>query len=113
MKAETLIGLVVLIVIGLTVGILFSVYSHDKQLNIKTGNTPGYPNNTQTNSDKQVDGYTQLSNFTMLVSSGKNICEGCHLSGKKIYPQAYQVKQHVGGAHIASNAIRLTIMSIR
>ncbi len=100
MKAETIIVLVVLVVFGLIAGILFSVYSHDKQLNIKSGKTSGYPNNTQINSDKQVGGNTQVSNFTKLVSNGKNICEGCHLSGKKIYPQAYQVKQHVeGGAY--------------
>ncbi|MCZ7405917.1 MAG: hypothetical protein O8C67_13460 [Candidatus Methanoperedens sp.] len=97
MKAETIIVLAVLVVFGLIVGALFSIYSHDKQLNTKSVKTPANSNNIQINNDKQVDGYNQLSNLTMLVSSGKNICEGCHLSGKKIYPQAYQVKQHVEG----------------
>jgi hypothetical protein len=40
----------------------------------------------------------QTTNFTVLVSMGQNICEGCHLSGKRYIPQAYQVKQHVGGS---------------
>ncbi|MCX9025353.1 MAG: hypothetical protein OIN85_04565 [Candidatus Methanoperedens sp.] len=100
MKAETIIVLAVLVLFGLVVGVLFSVYSHDRQLNIYSVKTPGFPNNTQINISKQVDGYTQLTNLTELVSSGKNVCEGCHLSGKKSYPQAYQVKQHVeGGAY--------------
>ncbi|MBU4373940.1 MAG: hypothetical protein KKD69_05730 [Euryarchaeota archaeon] len=89
MKAETIISLVVLVVFGLVVGILFSVYSHDKQSNIKSDKTLKY-----------ADVESQVSNLTKLVSMGKNVCEECHLSGKKFYPQAYQVKQHVeGGAY--------------
>ncbi len=100
MKAEIIISLAVLAIFGLIAGILFSVYSHDQQPNIESGKTPVYPNNTQTNSDRQIEGYTAVSNFTEVVSNGKDVCEGCHLSGKKIYPQAYQVKQHVeGGAY--------------
>lgn len=94
MKAETIISLVILVVFGLTVGILFSVYSHDRQLNIKSDKI------LKSAGEAYADGESQVSNFTKLVSSGKNICEGCHLSGKKIYPQAYEVKQHVeGGAY--------------
>ncbi len=100
MKAETIIILAVLVVFGLIAGLLFSVYSHDRQLNIKPGKTLVYANDSQINSSRLTDSYTQLTNLTELVSGGKNVCEGCHLSGKKMYPQAYEVKQHVeGGAY--------------
>ncbi|MGB8218057.1 MAG: cytochrome c3 family protein [Candidatus Methanoperedens sp.] len=98
MKAETIIVLAVVIVFGLIAGILFYVYSHDKQLDINSVKT--FPNNVQIDNANLVNVDTQVSNFTELVSNGNNVCEGCHLSGKKIYPQAYQVKQHVeGGAY--------------
>ncbi len=91
MKAETVIGLIVLVVIGLSVGIFFSIYSHDKN----PINEDSAPPEKET-PIKDI----QTSDFTRLVSMGQNICEGCHLSGKKFIPQAYEVKQHVeGGAY--------------
>lgn len=42
-----------------------------------------------------------VSNFTVLVS--KNICEGCHISGKNFIPQALSIKPHInGGAYCLS-----------
>ena len=91
MKAETIIGLIVLVVIGLAAGAFFSVYSPDKS-SVDEG-SPQVEKETQANE-------VQTSNFTRLVTMGQNMCEGCHLSGKKFVPQAYGVKQHVeGGAY--------------
>ncbi len=83
MKAETIIGLVVLMVIGVVAGILYSIYSPEKSL--IAGSSP--------EEIKKI----QASNFTRLVSMRQNVCEGCHLSGKKFIPQAYDVKPHMGG----------------
>ena len=92
MKAETVIGLIVLVVVGLVIGIFFSIYSPDKSP-LEESSVESPSAGTQT---KDV----QTSNFTRLISVGQNICEGCHLSGKKYIPQAYEVKQHVeGGAY--------------
>jgi hypothetical protein len=97
MKAETII-IAVVVVFGFIAGIIFYVHLHDNQTNINSVKT--VPNNVQIPGANQVIVNSQISNFTELVSNGKNVCEGCHLSGKKIYPQAYQVKQHVeGGAY--------------
>jgi hypothetical protein len=87
MKAETIIGLIVLVVVGLVIGILFSVYSPDKSF----FNRESPPLETKA---KEI----QTPNFTGLVSTGQNMCEGCHLSGKRYIPQAYQVKQHAEGS---------------
>lgn len=90
MKAETIIGLVVLIIFGLAVGLLYSVYSHDRLHN--------YNKSPVTIADeKESVSDNQDSNFTRLVPSGQNICEGCHLSGKKFIPQADTLKQHANG----------------
>lgn len=45
------------------------------------------------------EGATQpVSNYTIMVS--KDVCEGCHMSGKPFIPQAVTVQQHVkGGAY--------------
>ncbi len=87
MKAETVIGLIVLVVFGLVIGVLFSMYPPDE------------PPEEETAPITQAT-EMQTSNFTRLVTMGQNMCEGCHLSGKKFIPQAYQVKQHVeGGAY--------------
>lgn len=85
MKAEAIIGLIVLVVIGLVSGILFSVYSPDKS----PLDRESYTLETQT---KEI----QIPNF-IEFSTGQDICEGCHLSGKRYIPQAYQVKQHAEG----------------
>lgn len=44
--------------------------------------------------DQNIVNYT---NFTSLIAARKNICEECHLSGKKFIPQSYEVKQHING----------------
>lgn len=86
MKDEAIIGLIILVVVGLVSGLLFSVYSPGKS----SLNRESPPLETQ----------TKTPNFTGLVSTGQNMCEGCHLSGKKYIPQAYQIKQHAeGGAY--------------
>ncbi len=89
MKAENVIGLVVLVVIGLVTGIFFSIYSPDKS-------PPG--EDMQPAEKENQTKEMQTSNFTRLVLMGQNVCEGCHLSGKKFIPQAYEVKQHVEGS---------------
>ncbi len=89
MKSETVVGLIILAAVAFVV-IFFSVYLHNKSFEEAKFELPpgGVINGTQT------------SNFTPLISAGQNICEGCHLSGKKYIPQAYEVKQHVdGGAY--------------
>ena len=87
-KAETAIILIMLAAIGTVTGVFLSISSTDKYAKEETptGETPA----------KEV----QTSNFTRLISMGQNICEGCHLSGKKFIPQAYAIKQHAeGGAY--------------
>src|SRR5450759_4465593 len=43
----------------------------------------------------------ETSNYTVLVS--KNVCEGCHMSGKRSIPQALTVSPHQnGGAYCLS-----------
>ncbi|VVB85294.1 Cytochrome c7 c [uncultured archaeon] len=55
---------------------------------------PGKPEDTTTR-EKYV------SNFTVLVS--KDVCEGCHMSGKSYVPQALSVIPHInGGAYCLS-----------
>lgn len=78
-KAETLIGLVIIIVIGCVVGIFISYLSEKHSV-------------TESET-KEI----QSTNFTRLVFMRQNICEGCHLSGKKFIPQAYQIEQHIEG----------------
>src|SRR3989304_6322560 len=40
------------------------------------------------------------TNFTLLVTMKENICEECHLSGKKLIPQAESINEHArGGAY--------------
>lgn len=39
---------------------------------------------------------TPVSNVTVLISN-ENVCEGCHMSGKKFIPQADIVKPHLNG----------------
>ncbi len=82
MKFEKLI---ILVVVGLFIGIIFSIYSSNKS-SLEESKVEVETNGIQT------------SNFTPLVSAGQNICEGCHLSGKKYIPQAYEVKQHAEGS---------------
>jgi hypothetical protein len=92
MNAETVIGLIVLVVIGLVIGIFFSIYSPNRS-SLEESKVESSSAGTQTEN-------IQTSNFTPLILAGQNICEGCHLSGKKYIPQAYEVKQHVeGGAY--------------
>lgn len=89
-KAEVVIGIVVLAVVGLVIGIFLSINTPIKPIKEEAAKEEGaLPVNTQT------------SDFTLIVSSsGQSICEGCHLSGKKSVPQAYGVKQHIeGGAY--------------
>ncbi len=89
LKAETIIGLIILVVIGVVAGIFFSVYESP------SNKLPGkeVPKNNIT-----VPG--ESSNITVPGMTGLNICEGCHLSGKSSIPQAYTLKQHVeGGAY--------------
>ncbi len=89
MKSKTVAGLIVLAAVGLVI-IFFSIYLHNKSLQ---------ESKVESLSGEEANG-TQASNFTPLVLSGQDICEGCHLSGKKYIPQAYEVKQHVdGGAY--------------
>lgn len=88
-KAEILVSLIVLVVIGFVIGIFLSVYSPGTSSHLAE-------ESSSTGKDVQT-GAVQTSNFTITVPSGQNICEGCHLSGKKAVPQAYNVKQHVGG----------------
>ncbi len=91
-KAEILVSLVVLVVIGFVIGIFLSVYSPGTSSHMAE-------ESPSTGKDVQA-GATQTPNFTITIPSGQNICEGCHLSGKKFIPQAYNVKQHVeGGAY--------------
>ena len=88
-KAEIVIIIIVLAVIGFVIGTFLSVYSPAKPAKEE----PPLPEETSTKN-------MQVSNFTLIVPSGQNICEGCHLSGKKAIPQAYEIKQHVeGGAY--------------
>ncbi len=87
-KAETIISLVVLAVIGLVIGVFLSVYPSDKQIQ-------GSQAEKQTPAND-----VSASNYTTFIPMGQNICEGCHLSGKPYTPQAYTLKQHVeGGAY--------------
>lgn len=89
-KAEVVIGIVVLAVVGLVIGIFLS---------INPINPPAKPIKEEAPKEA-LPVSTQTSNFTMIVSSSGSICEGCHLSGKKVAPQAYGIKQHVeGGAY--------------
>ena len=92
LKAESIIGLIILIMIGLMAGIFFSVYESSYSNRLPSGKeVPKINNVTEPN---------ESSNFTGLVIPGQNICEGCHLSGKRSIPQAYTLKQHVeGGAY--------------
>jgi hypothetical protein len=89
-KAETFIGLSILVAVGLVIGIFFSLGS-------------GVDKSAQEYTPEKVTPVEErkpLSDFTKFVSMGENICEGCHLSGKKFIPQAYEVKEHVeGGAY--------------
>ena len=88
-KAETFIGLSILIAVGLVIGIFFSLGSDGK-----------LPEMDHSEEITSVDENIQTSDFTKFVSMGKNICEGCHISGKKFIPQAYEINQHVeGGAY--------------
>ncbi len=87
MKAETVIVLIVLVAIGLTIGLVFST-------------SPPYKLPEELPAEEVKTKEIQTTNFTVLISMGQNICEGCHLSGKKFVPQAYQLKQHAeGGAY--------------
>jgi hypothetical protein len=91
MKAEIIIGLIVLAAVGFVI-IFFSIYLHNK--------SPLEESKVELPSTETQGNDIQTSNFTRLVSAGQNICEGCHLSGKTYIPQAYDVKQHVeGGAY--------------
>lgn len=88
MKAETVIVLIVLIVTGLVTGIFFYFYSPAaRNIDVEPA---------QAAEDIQIVD-NRFSNLTRFVTMGQNVCEGCHLSGKKLAPQAYEVKQHVNG----------------
>lgn len=88
MKAEYIV-LIGLVLIGLFLGFYFSGYSQVQTAKDKKIEEPALQLNELPN-----------SNFTELVTTGQNVCEGCHLSGKNSSPQAYQIKQHVeGGAY--------------
>lgn len=91
-KAEIIVSLIVLVVVGFVIGIFLSLYSPG---------TSSHPAEESSSTGKDVQaGAAQTPNFTITIPSGQNICEGCHLSGKKFIPQAYNVKQHVeGGAY--------------
>ncbi len=84
MKAEAIISLFVIIVVGLAIGVVLSGQSPLKSPVVKE-------------ETKQVEPVIITSNFTKLVTMGQNNCEGCHLSGKKFIPQAYEIKQHAEG----------------
>jgi len=43
----------------------------------------------------ETNAIVQPSNVTVLVS--QNVCEGCHLSGKRSIPQALAVSPHING----------------
>jgi len=89
LKAETFIGLSILVAVGLIIGIFFSPGSGDKS-----------PEDYHAEELTSVEQNNTVSDFTRFVSMRKNICEGCHLSGKKFIPQAYEIEQHVkGGAY--------------
>lgn len=45
-------------------------------------------------SEPNIMNYT---NFTSLIASRTNVCEECHLSGKKYVPQAYELRDHAKG----------------
>jgi hypothetical protein len=47
------------------------------------------------NGDENVTSNQSVSNYTVLVS--KEVCEGCHISGKSFIPQALSVKPHLNG----------------
>lgn len=83
-KAEIAIGLVVLAAAGFIIGVFLSAYS--------TETSPGPGEELP-----QATPEAPTSNYTTLIYMGQNICEGCHLSGKRTAPQAYEVKQHIGG----------------
>lgn len=46
---------------------------------------------------KQESNLMNYTDFTSLIAARKNVCEECHLSGKKYIPQAYEVTKHVNG----------------
>ena len=90
-KVEIIVSLIVLAAVGLAIGIIFSLYSLEESE--VTGSS--YPAKKE-----MMVKETPASNFTVLIPMGQNICEGCHLSGKKFIPQAYEAKPHVeGGAY--------------
>jgi len=91
MKAENIIILIGLVLIGLITGVFFSAYSSEKIAG------PPVETSLKKNASESSISDKPNSNFTQLVSTGKNVCEGCHLSGKKSTPQADRLKQHVGG----------------
>jgi hypothetical protein len=83
MKSEMIIGVFLLIVIGLAIGVVISVQPHLKSPVVTV--------------ETKVETVINTSNHTISVVMGQNICESCHLSGKKYIPQAYGVEQHVNG----------------
>lgn len=95
-KAEILISLIVLVVIGFVIGIFLSVYSPGTSSHLAEESS----STEEAQREEAQRGNIQAQDFTITVPSGQNICEGCHLSGKKSIPQAYNLRQHVeGGAY--------------
>lgn len=88
-KAETVIGLIILIAVGLVIWVFFS-----------PGPVVDTPVEDSNKIVTQVEETNSISEFKQLDSMGNNICEGCHISGKSFNPQAYELKEHVeGGAY--------------
>jgi len=83
MKNEMIIGILLCGIIGVSIGfvILAVPVENIKKMEIK-------------NQEPNIINYT---NFTLLLATRKNICEECHLSGKKYIPQSNEVKQHING----------------
>jgi hypothetical protein len=82
MKSKMTISVFILIVIALAIGVFISV-----QLHLESPVTV----------EPKVETAINISNTTVSVVMSQDICESCHLSGKKYIPQAYEIKQHVEG----------------
>lgn len=83
MKNEVIIGILLSGIIGASIGFVMPAVPAENLHKLETKN--------------QEQNSINYTNFTSLIATRKNICEECHLSGKKFIPQSYEITQHING----------------
>jgi hypothetical protein len=99
MEKEITISMIIVAgVIGMSLGFVIpAITAQNPPFEVVHREDPGINNS-----------YINYTKVTLLVSESGNICENCHLSGKKFIPQAFVIKGHVEGGAYCLKCHRIT-----